>query len=150
MCSYLFIGDSTVYPGNFLTQTVSVLLTTSGIFLLALSTWQYSVVGPECCRVPSNTSTVLSWYDHTEAHNWSGNCSELHKIVPLQYVSLHMSPDLIIVLAVLGLVVSNTDHTFKRSRKEFLFRFPFSFMQLVMDRLTPYRVSLLLINFKKR
>ena len=86
------------------------MLTTVGIFLLTLSTWQYGVTEPDCCYVdPGNTSTSPpgSWGGGEGRNvNWSGNCSELHKILPLEGVNLHMSTELLVVLALLGLVVS--------------------------------------------
>ena len=102
-----------------------VLLTSSGVFLLAFSTWQFSVTRPDCCQAPLNASggyrglievatplnVSVGYQGHAEVVNWTSNCSELHKIVPLQSVSLHMSTEVIMVLAILGLVVSVTTLT---------------------------------------
>lgn len=93
--------------GNYLTQTFSVFLTTCGVFLLAFSTWQYSITEPQCCYDTGNLSVLASVSGHPagDARNWSGSCSELHKVVPLGDLSLHMSPNLLLALAVVGLVV---------------------------------------------
>ena len=73
----------------------SVILTTSGIFLLAFSTWQFSIVEPHCC-----------YGDGRNASSWGHNCSELHKEVLLGSVALHIPQNELITLAILGLVVS--------------------------------------------
>ena len=81
-------------------------MSTAGIFLLTFSTWQYSVAVPQCCQVHHNMSSVVGWSGQMETQNWSSSCSELHKIVPLAHVDLHMSTELMVVLTTLGLIVS--------------------------------------------
>lgn len=85
-----------------------MILTTSGIFLLAFSTWQFSVVEPHCCHSDGSNASS-SWVQLGDdvmraGNNWN-NCSELHKEVVLGNVGLHMPSSVVIALALLGLVV---------------------------------------------
>lgn len=93
------------FLGNFLTQTLSVILTTSGIFLLAFSTWQFSVEEPHCCYGDGivNASALAT----DEQQNWNSMCKELHKDMLLGSTGLHLPTTLTMALALLGLVVSN-------------------------------------------
>lgn len=95
--------------GNFLTQTFSVVLTTLGVFLLTFATWQYSITEPSCCYAAGNNVSAQALAgvrgEGPELLNWNANCSELQKGIILGGVSLHMTPDLILALAVIGLVV---------------------------------------------
>ena len=97
-----------VFEGNFLTQLFSVILTTSGIFLLAFSTWQFGITEPHCCY--GNVSDGLSSSLTTTHHLTSGNCSELHKEVILHNLALGIPESLLIGLALLGLVVRENEN----------------------------------------
>ena len=111
-----FKGSIFFSLGNYLTQTCSVFLTSIGIFLLALATWQYSIAEPHCCYdIITNASSVkvsgggsssgCCHGDVSQLQNWSSNCTELHKEVILSRAAFNMSPELIITVALLGLVV---------------------------------------------
>ena len=94
-----------VFQGNYWTQIFSAFLASIGIFLLTLSTWQYTITEPQCCY---NTLT------HADGHvtmlqNWSGNCTELHRERLWSQASLHMSPDLLMATALIGIVVCMYD-----------------------------------------
>ena len=92
------------FSGNFLTQALSIILTTIGICLLTFATWQYTVYPPDCCY--GNTSQLFAGdvYDSFTV-NWNTNCSELHKVTILNQINLHISPTVIMVLAITGLTV---------------------------------------------
>ena len=91
--------------GNYPTQVFSVVLKTAGMFLLAFATWQYSITQPQCCyETGNNTSLAATVVDDGVA--WNNNCSELSKAIILPGASLHLTPNVLIALVLLGLAVS--------------------------------------------
>ena len=90
--------------GNFKTQVVSNLVTTLGICLVLLSSWQYTQEPPACCHWPSahhNTSSTV--FSAASPHN--STCSALHMENVLDGVNFHLPPNLNLTLAILGLLV---------------------------------------------
>lgn len=76
--------------GNYHTQNISNLLATVGLALVVVSSWQYSINVPTCCK---NTTI------------YSSNCSELTRH-HFASVNLSLSPSLSVILILFGLMVS--------------------------------------------
>lgn len=107
------------FLGNFHTQNVSNILATTGIVLVMICSWQFSISEPSCCvnatlslGSSSNSSnggisdTLLYLADTSGDH---GNCSELkrHLILPDAYATIPSS--ITIMLILVGLAVRYFD-----------------------------------------
>lgn len=136
----------------------SVFLTTSGIFLLTLSTWQYAISAPQCCyHSPGNMSLQVP--ATAQQSHWSSNCTELHKHLILSGIDLKISPTTGLILASIGLIVNfvlmmmiayhNIICSFFPFFPFYIF-LSFSYMLLAMGISIQYRVSLSLISLLKR
>ena len=97
--------------GNFIIQTVSVIVLTCGLFLLTFSlTWQLTLDQPHCCS-EANYSSLEMFYmcqsgisSSSQPENMA-NCSELNKVTFLEHLGFGISPALNIALAIIGLLV---------------------------------------------
>ena len=93
--------------GNFIVQTVSVVVSTSGLFLLTFSTWQLTLDQPHCCSEANYSSLTVSYQSGlSTGHQSMANCSELNKVTFLEHFNLGISPSLNIALAIVGLMVN--------------------------------------------
>jgi hypothetical protein len=96
--------------GNFIVQTISVIVSTGGLFLLTFSTWQLTLDQPHCCSEANYSSLAMSHqFGISSSHQQSmANCSELNKVTFLEHLGFGISPALNIALAIVGLMVSIT------------------------------------------
>ena len=96
--------------GNFIVQTVSVLVSTCGLFFLTFSTWQLTLDQPHCCSTANHTTLTMTDYYHEHlpgiSSSFVGNCSELNKVTFLEHHGFGISPALNITMAIIGLTVS--------------------------------------------
>ena len=104
-----------IYVGNFIVQTISILLSTCGLFLLTFSTWQLTLDQPQCCS-QANSSSLATFLDQSIgvssvlSSKSAINCSELNKVTFLEQLGFGISPTLNIALAIIGLTVSGCIH----------------------------------------
>lgn len=96
--------------GNFIVQTISVIVSTCGLFLLTFSTWQLTLDQPHCCFEANYSSLAMLYHsglssDHQQS---MANCSELNKVTFLEHLGFGISPALNIALAIIGLMVNKT------------------------------------------
>ena len=127
-----------------------------GICLLTFATWQYTVYPPDCCY--GNTSQLLAGDEYDSfTVDWNANCSELHKVTVLNQINLHISPTVVMVLAMAGLIVREVYFTklWSASILSFVFEhcvcsLPLpSSTPLVTGTPTPFRVCLLLTSSQR-
>ena len=101
------IFSSHLTTGNFIVQTISIVVSASGLFLLTFSTWQLTLDQPHCCS-EANHSSMMALFDQSgiSSQHWSAaNCSELNKITVLEHHGFGISPAINITLAIIGLMV---------------------------------------------
>ena len=112
--------------GNYWTQVISMLVVSFSMWLLVLSSWQFSVTKPSCCVDTFNTSSAVSLLNGSSGVNGGslgvpgvmlgeelaaasvnhGNCSELARNILFPEVSLGLSPSLLVGLCLTALVVN--------------------------------------------
>ena len=112
--------------GNYCTQALNTVVATASLWLLLLSSWQFSVTKPSCCVDTFNTSSAVSLLNGSSGVNGGslgvpgvmlgeelaaasvnhGNCSELARNILFPEVSLGLSPSLLMALCLTALAVS--------------------------------------------
>ena len=92
-----------------MTQNIGNIVSTIGICLMTFASWQYTLQEPGCCY--DSTVNVIGEFDN--GSYWSPNCSELHKVILWKDANLHISPTVNMVLAIIGLTVSITMHSYQ-------------------------------------
>ena len=80
--------------GNFHTQNISNILGTVGIVLASFASWQYTLHKPHCCVQETNSSSPIP-----------SSCHELDKHRILTSLSFDISPEVAVVLIIIGCLV---------------------------------------------
>lgn len=118
--------------GNYRTQALSAVVTTASVWLILLSSWQFSVTKPSCCVSMPNMSDVAFLTGSSSTHSMSGslgvhevllgeeglvasslnhgNCSELTRNILFPQAALGLPPFLLMALCLTAMVVRTRIH----------------------------------------